>query len=321
MPVGVSMTIPAPAKLNLFLHVTGRRDDGYHELESLLVLLDFGDMLTVTTRDDGQIEAAHAIAGVEPDDDLTIRAARLLQQHANPRSGATIALDKRIPIGAGMGGGSSDAASVLLALNRLWNTGLDRAALMRLGLQLGADVPFFIFGVNAHAAGIGESLRAVSMPAIGFVIAMPPVGSATAEMFAAPDLVRDTPSSSTDAFTIDFGRNDLQPVAVRRHRAIASALDALDSVDFRGAARTALSAARMTGSGSAVFRVVDRPLPASAEAWRAAGTSERNAWKLLQRIHYRAPKAHDPNGALIAASQLIHARVIRSHPLRDFVAK
>ena len=318
---GPSLTVPAPAKLNLFLHVTGRRDDGYHTLESVMVLLDFGDEITMTARDDGRIEAMHSIPGVAPIDDLTTRAAQLLQRYSGSRAGATIALDKRIPIGAGMGGGSSDAASVLLALNRLWNTGIKRPELMRLGLQLGADVPFFIFGLHAHVSGIGESLRPVSMPDLGFVIAMPPVASATAEMFAAPELVRDTPPSSADAFSVDFGRNDLQPVAARRHRAIATIIEALDAVDFLDAQRIALSAARMTGSGSAAFRVIDRPFPASAEAWSASGTSERNAWKLLQRIHYRSPKAHDENGALKSASRLIHARAIRCHPLRDFVAK
>jgi 4-diphosphocytidyl-2-C-methyl-D-erythritol kinase len=321
MPSAVSIKVPAPAKLNLFLHVTGRRIDGYHTLESVMVLLDFGDTLTVAARDDGRIEATHAIDGVARADDLSVRAARLLQQYTDTRSGATIELEKRIPIGAGMGGGSSDAASTLLALNRLWDTGLSRSELMQLGLQLGADVPFFIFGLNAHVSGIGESLRAVSMPDIGFVIVVPPVASATAEIFADPELARDTPRSSADTFAVDFGRNDLQPVAVRRHHAIATALEALDAVDFRAAGRNTLSTARMTGSGSAGFRIVDRPFPASAEAWKAAGTSERDAWKLLQRIHYRAPKAHDSNGTLKTGSRLIHARVIHSHPLRDFVAK
>ena len=321
MASGASITVPAPAKLNLFLHVTGRRGDGYHTLESLMVLLDFGDHQTLTARTDQRIEATNAIPGVAPDEDLTIRAARLLQQEAGVHLGATIAIDKRIPIGAGMGGGSSDAASVLLALNRLWHLGLTRLELMRLGLTLGADVPFFLFGRNAHVTGIGESLRAVSVPDLSFVIAVPPVHSSTAEMFRAPELVRDSLRSSAHAFAVDHGTNDLQPVAARRHPAIATALNALDAVDFADAGRTARSAARMTGSGASVFRIVDRALPASAEAWQASGTTERDAWKLLQRIHYRLPKSHDSDGALKGASRLVLARAIHTHPLCDFVAK
>jgi 4-diphosphocytidyl-2-C-methyl-D-erythritol kinase len=316
-----TIVVPAPAKLNLFLHVTGRRADGYHTLESVMTLLDFGDVLTITARDDGGIEAAHSIDGVASESDLTLRAARLLQTRIGSRAGATIALDKRIPIGAGMGGGSSDAASVLLALNRLWDAGLSRDDLMRLGLELGADVPFFIFGLNALMTGIGESLRPVSMPRLDFIIAVPPAHSATRDVFADPALRRDTPSSPAAAFAVDFGHNDLQPVAIAQHHAIGTAIEALDAVDFADAGRRALSDARLTGSGSAAFRIVDRPFPASAEAWRAAGTTERDAWKLLQRIHYRSPKTHDANGALIAATRLIHARTIRAHPLRDFVAK
>ena len=321
MASGASLTVAAPAKLNLFLHVTGRREDGYHTLESLMVLLDFGDLLTLTARTDRRIEPINAIPGVAAEDDLTIRAARLLQQAAGVNLGATIAIDKRIPIGAGMGGGSSDAASVLLALNRLWGLGLTRLELMRLGLTLGADVPFFLFGQNAHVTGIGESLRSVSIPDLSFVIAVPPVQSSTAEIFGAPELVRNTPHSTAHAFAVDHGRNDLQPVATRRHRGIGTAVNALDAVDFEDAGRTACSAARMTGSGAAVFRIVDRSLPASPEGWEAAGTAERVAWKLLQRIHYRLPKSHDSNGALKSASRLVLARAIHSHPLCDFVAK
>jgi 4-diphosphocytidyl-2-C-methyl-D-erythritol kinase len=290
IPIGEAgaLSVVAPAKLTLFLHVTGRRDDGYHTLESLMVLLDFGDLLDVCVRDDAEIVLARPIPGVPIQEDLAWRAARLLQQRAGIRSGATIALDKRIPIGAGMGGGSSDAASVLLALNRLWGAGLDRAALMRLGLELGADVPFFIFGANAHATGIGEALREVSVPRLSFEIAVPPVASATGQVFAEPELKRDTPLSGASVFGLGHGRNDLQPAAVRRYPAIASALSTLDSMRTGSDRPDGVRVSRMTGSGSAVFRIVDR-------AERASAPNER--------------------------ANIVRARVIPSHPLRDFVAK
>jgi 4-diphosphocytidyl-2-C-methyl-D-erythritol kinase len=315
------LRVAAPAKLNLFLHVTGRRDDGYHLLESLMVLLDFGDWLTLEGRDDGRIERARALPGVVDTDDLTLRAAHLLRRECGLKAGVTIGVDKRIPMGAGMGGGSSDAASVLLGLNRLWELGLSREALMGLGVQLGADVPFFVHGTNAVTRGIGEQLTAVTMPRVALVIEMPPVHTSTKDVFAAQDLVRDTRPSTARVFDLDHGHNDLQPVAIRRAPAIATALRALDAVDFADAGRKALGAARMTGSGSAVFRIMDRGFPASADAWRVAGTSERGAWKLLQRIHYRSPTRHDEGGQLESASRLIHARVIPAHPLRDFAAK
>lgn len=321
MTAFAALCVPAPAKLNLFLHVTGRRDDGYHTLESLMVMLDFADRLTLSNRDDGRIHLAHAIPGVPIEDDLTYRAAQLLQQHAGIRAGTTIALEKRIPMGAGMGGGSSDAASVLLALNRLWKAGLDRGELMRLGLRLGADVPFFIFGANAHATGVGEALRAVTIPRLNVVIEVPPVHSPTREVFAAAGLKRDTSATTASAFPLDFGRNDLQPVAVAQQPAIGTALRALDAVDFGDARRVALTPARMTGSGSAVFRVVDHGFPGSTITWQSAGVDQRDAWKVMQQIHYRSPQAYDENGALIVGPRLINARVIASHPLREFVAK
>jgi 4-diphosphocytidyl-2-C-methyl-D-erythritol kinase len=321
MPLARALRVAAPAKLNLFLHVTGRRDDGYHLLESLMVLLDYGDWLTLEVRDDGRIERARPLQGVAEADDLTLRAAQLLRRECGLQAGVTIGVEKRIPMGAGMGGGSSDAASVLLGLNRLWGVGLSRAVLMRLGLQLGADVPFFIHGTNALVRGIGEQLVAVTMPRVAFVIEMPPVHTSTRDVFAAPDLVRDTPSSTARVFALDYGHNDLQPVAIERAPAIGTVVRALDAVDFASAGRATFGAARMTGSGSAVFRIVDRSFPASADAWRVSGTSQRDAWKLLQRIHYRSPKRHDATGQPVSGSRLIHARVIPAHPLRDFAAK
>ena len=315
------LVVPAPAKLNLFLHVTGRRPDGYHELESLMVLLDFGDTLTLETRDDGRIELTHPTPGVAPEQDLTHRAATLLQRETGTKQGVTLAIDKHTPMGAGMGGGSSDAASVLLALNRLWQLNLDRAKLMQLGLQLGADVPFFIFGQAAHVTGIGERLEAVTVPPLAAVILMPPVHVPTAAIFGAPDLVRNTPRSNAGAFPPDFGRNDMQPPAVARFPAIATALHALDSAEFGEVGRKALSPARMTGSGAAVFRLVDRGFPASEESWRAAGDRLREEWKFLQRILYHAPKAHGPDGKPAAGTRLICVRIIDRHPLREFTLK
>lgn len=316
-----SLTLPAPAKLNLFLHVTGRRDDGYHLLDSLMVLLDFGDTIRLTLRDDGLVRRNTPIEGVSEQEDLMVRAAESLRAETGCPLGVSIGIDKRIPMGGGMGGGSSDAASVLLGLNRLWDLGLPRGALMRIGLALGADVPFFVFGRHAHMRGIGEMLAAVSLPRVAFVIAVPPVGTATRDVFAAPDLVRDSPASGCAAFELSHGRNDLQAVAVTKQRAIGTALRALDAVAFEEAERVALSSARMTGSGSAVFRILDRAFPASAEAWRAAGTDERDGWKLLQRIHYRLPKAHTSDGRVAEGARLVHARAIGRHPLHDFAAK
>jgi len=286
-----ALIVPAPAKLNLFLHVTGRRPDGYHTIESLMVLLDFGDTLTLTGRQDGQIVLARPIPGVPVESDLVFRAARLLQQHAGTAQGATIALDKRIPMGAGLGGGSSDAASVLLGLNRLWNLGLPRAELMRLGLELGADVPFFVFGFNAHVTGIGDILRPVTMPRLGYLILVPPVNVATAGIFASAQLKRDTPASGQEAFPLGYGRNDLQPVAAGLHLGIPAAIAALDRLDAGSSGVAPGALARMSGSGSSVFRIVD---------CRAAGFRS-------------APPAGGPD--------LIVARGLHRHPLREFAAK
>ena len=318
---GASLIVPAPAKLNLFLHVTGRRADGYHTLESLLVLLDFGDTLTLRCREDGGIVLARPLPGIPVESDLTYRAALLLKTHAGTTQGATISLTKRIPLGAGLGGGSSDAASVLLALNRLWKLDLSRAELMRIGLQLGADVPFFIFGSNAHVAGIGEVLRPVTVPRLAYLIGVPPIHVATADIFAAPQLKRDTPASGADAFSLGFGRNDLQAVAAGLHGSIATAITALDQTDFGKTGRAANTAARMSGSGSSVFRIIDRGFPESEAAWRAAGDGQRDDWKFLQRIRYRSSKSHDAAGEPNGGPTLISARGLHHHPLREFAAK
>ena len=242
---------PAPAKLNLFLHVTGRRPDGYHLLQTVFQLLDHGDTLHFDLRMDGAIRRTTDVAGVPAASDLIVRAAQLLQQAASARFpgrqfGADVAIIKRLPLGGGLGGGSSDAATTLMALNHLWQTGLTRPELMSLGLQLGADVPFFIFGANAFAEGVGEELQAVATPATWYVVLEPGVGVPTAAIFSAPDLTRDTkPVIISDflAATIGFGKNDLQTVACKLFPPVAEALEWLGQ----------FGQARMTGSGACVF--------------------------------------------------------------------
>ncbi|MFS8084545.1 MAG: 4-(cytidine 5'-diphospho)-2-C-methyl-D-erythritol kinase [Acidobacteriota bacterium] len=317
----LSLTVPAPAKLSLFHHVTGQRADGYHALESLMVLLDFGDSLTLARRDDGRIVLTHPLPGVPVESDLAYRAAQRLKQHTGTTQGVTISVDKRIPLGAGLGGGSSDAASVLLALNRLWNLELSRAELMGIGLQLGADVPFFIFGSNAHVAGIGEALRPITLPRLAYLIGVPPVQVATADIFAAPRLKRDTPMTGADAFPIGFGRNDLQAVAAGLHSGIAMAITALDAEQFGDRARAAHTAARMSGSGSSVFRIIGRGFPETVTVGRAAGDSKRDDWKFSQGANHLSPPARGAGGGLSGGPGLIMARGLDHHPLREFAAK
>ena len=256
MPAMHMLTVPAPAKLNLFLHVTGRRADGYHTLESLFVVLDHGDTIELSVRGDGVIDRRTDHSGIAPDQDLAVRAARALQRASATALGVDIVLRKRIPPGGGLGGGSSDAASVLLGLNRLWQLDWPRPRLMALGLELGADVPFFVFGRSALARGIGEELVAVSVPLRWYAVVVPPVEVATATIFAAPELTRDTPSAKMDVFSEGYGRNDLQPVAVARFPAIAEALAGLHERSTQ---------ARMTGSGSCVYA----PFATEAEAHAA----------------------------------------------------
>jgi len=238
--------ICAPAKLNLFLHIVGRRADGYHLLESAFMLIDWCDTLHVELRADGRL-SREDLSTKLPDDDLVLRAARSLQQASGTRLGAHIAIDKRIPAQAGMGGGSSDAASTLLALNRLWGLGLDLAALLPLGLQLGADVPFFLGGHNAWVSGIGETLQAIALPPAQFCVVKPPQGLDTGRIFSHPQLKRDTKLAILSGFAADaygFGCNDLQDIAQQICPGVNQALDWLSSQGLSG---------RMTGSGSAVF--------------------------------------------------------------------
>lgn len=244
----ISYRFPAPAKLNLFLHVTGRRADGYHCLESVFVLIDLADILTLTLRDDGVITREKEIPGVSEDADLTLRAARLLQEATGSTQGVTLSVAKRIPQGGGLGGGSSDAATVLLALNRLWKTRLSQRELAALALRLGADVPFFLGGTAALVSGIGEVLRPVSLPPMWIALAMPPITVPTKAIFSTSHLTRNTASETIAAFTKNHGRNDLEPVVVERYREVATALTIL---------RQAAPPARMSGSGASVFGIFD----------------------------------------------------------------
>ena len=200
---------PAPAKLNLFLHVVGRRADGYHLLQSVFRFIDLSDRVWLGVRDDGKIVRLSDLPGVPEEEDLTVRAARLLQARTGCKLGADIRLEKRLPMGGGLGGGSSDAATVLLALNRLWEVGLTRAALQELALQLGADVPVFVFGESAFAEGVGEKLTPIKLPPAWYVVLTPPVGVATKAVFASPELTRNTPPIKISDFLAGAGRNDL----------------------------------------------------------------------------------------------------------------
>ncbi len=246
MSPGSALTLPAPGKLNLFLHVTGRRPDGYHTLESLFVLIARGDSIALAVRDDGAIVRTHGPDTVAPDDDLALRAARLLQRHCGVGLGVSIGIEKRLPIGGGLGGGSSDAGTVLLGLNRLWQLDLSREALMQLALELGADVPFFVFGQAAFARGIGEELQAATFPTAWFTVLTPAIDVRTAQIFAAPELTRNSESAKMAIFSEGYGRNDLFPVAAARFPEVSRCLDAL-------AREAPESVARMTGSGACVF--------------------------------------------------------------------
>ncbi|MDF2819372.1 MAG: 4-diphosphocytidyl-2C-methyl-D-erythritol kinase [Stenotrophomonas rhizophila] len=275
---------PAPAKLNLFLHITGRRADGYHELQSVFRLLDWGDRVRLQVREDGQVRrVGPSVPGVAEADDLAVRAAVLLKNHTNVAQGADITVEKRIPAGGGFGGGSSDAATVLVALNALWETGLDEDALAGLGLQLGADVPVFVRGRNAWAEGVGEQLTPVALPPAWYVIADPGVHVPTAALFASPDLTRDAPVAKIADFASgSLLGNAFEPVLRRREPAVEAVLIALDRI----------GRARLTGSGSGCFvefatRAAAEQglarLPKELRAWVAAGVERSPLLDVLER--------------------------------------
>ncbi len=236
---------PAPAKINLFLHIVGRRADGYHLLQSVFRLIDLQDIIYIRIREDGEIHRASEHPDVPEAQDLTIRAAHLLKAHANCSLGADIAIEKRIPMGGGLGGGSSDAATVLIALNYLWKLNLSRKVLMELGLQLGADVPFFIFGKNAWVEGVGEKIQEIALPANHYLVLTPKIHVSTGQIFNAKELTRNTFPTTIAAFseTQDFLHNDLEVVVCQQYPAVKACLDWLNQY----------SKARMSGSGASVF--------------------------------------------------------------------
>jgi 4-diphosphocytidyl-2-C-methyl-D-erythritol kinase len=271
---------PAPAKLNLFLHITGRRDDGYHLLQSVFQFLDFGDEIYIETRQDGAIHRLNTLPGVAPEQDLVVRAARLLQQHSGCRLGADIRVVKQLPMGGGLGGGSSDAATVLVALNRLWDINLPVMELAQLGLQLGADVPVFVHGHAAWAEGVGEILQPVELPEPWYLVVIPPVEVSTAKIFSDPQLTRDCQAIKIRAFLAGEGENVCQPVASRHYPEIAQALAWLGN----------FATAKMTGTGSCIFAAFDTKAQAEAvyqqlpASWRGFVAKGSNRSALYDRL-------------------------------------
>lgn len=280
---------PAPAKLNLFLHVTGRRDDGYHLLQTAFQLIDHCDFLDFTVRPDGQLVRTTEVAGVPAASDLVIRAASLLRARTGCQLGADIAVHKHLPMGGGLGGGSSDAATTLMALNHLWECGLSREQLMQLGVRLGADVPFFLFGKNAFAEGIGDELQAIDTPEGWFVVIEPGVSVPTAQIFSDKQLTRDTKPvritdfpANNDFLESGVGKNDLEAVATRIFPPVAEALAWLNQ----------FGKARMSGSGACVFCLFDNSqkadtilplIPKSWKAWKAKALQQHPLQVLLDQ--------------------------------------
>ncbi len=262
---------PAPAKLNLFLHVIGRRADGYHQLQTLFQFLDHGDSLFFVPRGDGVIRRQHGPAALAEADDLVVRAARAIQQASGCNLGADIRLEKRLPMGAGLGGGSSNAATTLVALNRLWNLGLPLDELAQIGLKLGADVPVFVRGVAAWAEGVGERLSPVQIEEPWYLVVTPSAQVSTAEIFSAPELCRDQPPVTLEDFRAGRTVNICEPVTARRYPAVREALDWL---------RARAPEARMSGTGASVFAAFAeraqatarlRELPAGCSGFVARG--------------------------------------------------
>jgi 4-diphosphocytidyl-2-C-methyl-D-erythritol kinase len=283
---------PAPAKLNLFLHVTGRRADGYHELQTVFQLIDLCDTLSIRVTADGRIERPTGPAGVDPDSDLTVRAARALQAATGVRAGASLRVAKRIPLGGGLGGGSSDAATTLVALNHLWGCGLPADELARLGLALGADVPVFIRGSSAWAEGVGERLAPVELPERWYVVIHPGVAVPTRDVFQSAELTRNSPiitiraffeAGGPDAALAGLGsgtRNDCEPVVRAHYPEVADALTWLGN----------FAPARLTGTGSCLFAAFAGPSEAERVAarvpdrWRAFVARGLNVSPLHARL-------------------------------------
>ena len=276
---------PAPAKLNLFLRITGRRADGYHRLQTVFRLLDWCDIVHVRPRDDGTVQRlGDSLPGLDADDDLAVRAARLLQAETGTRHGADLRIDKHIPAGGGFGGGSSDAATALVALNRLWNTGLSVDALAALGLRLGADVPVFVRGHNAWAEGVGELLHPIDLPSAWYLVITPALHVGTAVLFADPDLTRDSPPATMAAFVSGaVSDNAFEPVLRRREPAIDRLFRALQP----------LGTPQLTGTGSGCFlafatlaqaQVAHAALPHGLQARVVAGAARSPLLQALDAL-------------------------------------
>ncbi len=280
-PSGPGRGWPAPAKINRFLHITGRRADGYHQLQTAFQFLDYGDTLGFVVRDDGVVRRSTRLPGIDPETDLTVRAARLLQRHAGETRGVEIAIDKRIPPGGGLGGGSSDAATTLWALNCLWELGLSADDLAALGLGLGADVPVFVRGQAAWAEGVGEILTPLILDEPWYLVVIPDDQVSTAAIFAAPELTRDCDALTIGGFLSgDHGVNVCEPVVRARHPRVAEALDWLSRY----------ASARMSGTGACVFasfpaqEAADETRRLLPEGWRAFVARGCNRSPLLARV-------------------------------------
>ena len=318
------LVLLAPAKLNLFLHVTGRRPDGYHLLETVFQLIDLADTVTLVRRDDGVVQRCNDWAEVPAETDLVVRAARALQAATGCRLGVDITVDKHIPTGAGLGGGSSDAATVLLGLNQLWGLGLSRPALQAIGVTLGADVPVFVFGHNAYATGIGDVLEPIDLPPRWFVLAMPATGVATGTVFSAPDLTRDTIPITISGFAGKLisgsslpGRNDLEPVVLSRHATVAATMARLRQACIDADIPHAEQRVRMTGSGACVFALAGN----RAEATRIATAfaAPRSAAVAVQAAPDRINQFREPGSGVSEASSKVDPAWIvaglSEHPL------
>ena len=277
---------PAPAKLNLMLRVLGRRENGYHDLQTVFQFIEHQDELNFQPRSDGEIRLLNPTPGVRPEDDLCYRAARLLQQSTNCPLGADIQLVKHLPMGGGLGGGSSDAATTLVALNHLWRTNLDVSQLQRLGLQLGADVPIFVHGHAAWAEGVGERFDSLDPPCPWYLVLVPDCHVSTAEIFAQPDLTRQSPRIKIRDFLGGDCRNDCLPVVRRRHPEVAAALDWLNQ----------FAEPRLTGTGACVFAVFAgqqqaqaalQALPADLDGFVTRGLNRSPLLERLQRDEFQ----------------------------------
>ena len=273
----MTLSLLSPAKLNLFLHITGRRKDGYHELQTLFQLLDYGDTLHFSRRDDTAITLTPAIAGVAHDDNLIIKAALALKTYilaksatlnASALSGIDIQLDKKLPIGGGLGGGSSNAATTLVALNHLWQAGLNSEELCRIGVLLGADVPVFINGYSAWAEGIGEKLQPIELAQQWYLVIKPDCHVSTLDVFSREELTRDTPAIKVALFFEQGGKNDCQNVVCQEYPEVSKAIDWLSK----------FSDAKLTGTGACVFAAFSNEEDANTLLKKASAPAEDSAW-------------------------------------------